>query len=634
MINTKINTLVEIENEYIKEFCRKQLLSSLNKGSELFYEFNSSVNECFGNLAHNNFILILIYNHLRTCLSLNIVDFNFLLDTNYSHISEIMELKHTFSVRMIEELHVKYINSHLYFREGELCRTEKKIIVNQRGAVYTRKDIVKTIVSATFRNFKGNLDTLKVKILDFGCGTGPFFFEAAKQIISMGTKDKFDIYRNSLFAVDIDESALNILKLKLIIELLDYPVNDIKMALNNIICEDMIDPMTQELDLFSLQNSGSILNNNSIDIILSNPPYVNLKVNGNKSSRLMDSLVKTQKERTKELVIRIRKSNAYFLSTKGMVNLYRLSIERMLGLLKSGGVMGIICPSTLFGDLNSKDLRKHLLEYNKLHSIDYFPESKQLFNNVSQATVIFILTKSHRTDRIILNYNGNSSVVTLSMIREAYPNSLEIPFIDELGWKILTKISQIKKLKEFHYIRNRRGELDLTMFRKYITNTDTGYRLIRGNMIKKESIKINNGEFVKKDDFIQVKSKDYLKFDFKKIRLICQQISNVDSNRRLNFAICKRKDVIANSCNYISMTHYINKIETLKYILNSKLLNWFFKLTSTNNHINNYELDELPIIDIDQVELPLKNMARDEIEMHICKLYGLDSHEINYILNH
>jgi len=41
--------------------------------------------------------------------------------------------------------------------------------------------------------------------------------------------------------------------------------------------------------------------------------------------------------------------------------------------------------------------------------------------------------------------------------------------------------------------------------------------------------------------------------------------------------------------------HNCFNIYTLLGILNSDILNWRFKLTSSNNHVNNYELDDLPI---------------------------------------
>jgi adenine-specific DNA-methyltransferase len=57
-----------------------------------------------------------------------------------------------------------------------------------------------------------------------------------------------------------------------------------------------------------------------------------------------------------------------------------------------------------------------------------------------------------------------------------------------------------------------------------------------------------------------------------------------------------------------------------------------FKITSSNNHINNYELGELPIVDLDCIEL--NDFTNDEIRNNkiICKLYGLTKTETNYLL--
>jgi hypothetical protein len=83
-----------------------------------------------------------------------------------------------------------------------------------------------------------------------------------------------------------------------------------------------------------------------------------------------------------------RTSGIYQYSIEGMLNYYQLSIEMIIRLTKQNGQVGIICPSTLFADLTSAKLRKHILNYHKLHSIRYYPESANLFENVSQSTVI------------------------------------------------------------------------------------------------------------------------------------------------------------------------------------------------------------------------------------------------------
>lgn len=61
-------------------------------------------------------------------------------------------------------------------------------------------------------------------------------------------------------------------------------------------------------------------------------------------------------------------------------------------------------------------------------------------------------------------------------------------------------------------------------------------------------------------------------------------------------------------------------------------MNWRFKITSSNNHINNYELDELPIVDLDSFEISDFSKNENEINEAICKLYDLTNAEMHYIL--
>jgi Alw26I/Eco31I/Esp3I family type II restriction m6 adenine DNA methyltransferase len=316
-----------------------------------------------------------------------------------------------------------------------------------------------------------------------------------------------------------------------------------------------------------------------------------------------------------------------------MLNYYQLSIEMIIRLAKSNGQIGIICPSSLFADLTSTKLRKHLLVSHRIHFIRYYPEAARLFENVSQSTVIFYLQKGGKTDKIVIEISNNTFEIDFVTIKNICPTNFEIPLIGKTGWSILTKISKQKKMKEISFIRNRRGELDLTLFKPFITTETTGWRLVRGNMISDDSVIDKNGEFVEIESFLKKKSNDFKLHDYKKERLICQQISNIDIQRRLKFVFCEKTDILGNSCNYIVSTRKQSDLKKLFYILNSGLLNWRFKITSSNNHINNYELDELPIVDLDSFEL--NDFSNDENENNktVCKLYGLTKTETNYILN-
>lgn len=325
-----------------------------------------------------------------------------------------------------------------------------------------------------------------------------------------------------------------------------------------------------------------------------------------------------------------RSSNFYKYSIEGMLNLYQLSLEAMLGMLKDGGEMGVICPSTLFADISTSVLRKHLLSKHNITYIKYFSEEDQLFNNITQATCIFHLTKGGICSFIDIAKGEKEYQIALSDIKQVFSTNWEIPSIEKIEWDILRKLLTIPTLKQHSNIRNKRGELDLSLFKEYITKDVTPLRLVRGNMISDNCIVDTNKEYVRLD-FLDKKSKDYLSYDKGRRRLVCQQISNMSQKVRLRFVECETNDILGNSCNYITVAE--DQILKMKAILNSSLLNWRFKITSTNNHINNYELDELPIINLDTVPSDIIRMDDISRNIKICSLYGLENDEINFIIN-
>ena len=336
-------------------------------------------------------------------------------------------------------------------------------------------------------------------------------------------------------------------------------------------------------------------------------------------------------ESINKLASYFRTSKDYYYSIEGMLNLYQLSLESMIGMLKTNGEMGIICPSTLFADISASKLRKYMLSKHKVTSIQYFSEDEPLFDNVTQATCIFHLTKNEDTSVINIDNNGVKYKISINDVKELFPENWDIPPISEIEWEIIKILQSIPKLKEYSYIRNKRGELDLTLFKSYITKEPTQYRLVRGNMLSGDDEPIDiNHEYVT-EDFIKLKSQDFIINDFGHKRLVCQQISNQTQKKRLKFLICNEFDILGNSCNYFSVSAEI--INQLKVVLNSALLNWRFKITSSNNHINNYELDELPIIPIEKITDDIIQMSSYDRDVAICKLYGLNKLQTNFILS-
>ena len=538
-------------------------------------------------------------------------------------------------MQILEDFHNKFLNTEIIVKNGIFQFEASKINSKNTGSVYTKNNISKEICEKCIKNKLMTIgNSSDVKLLDFGSGTGRFYFEALKILESVISRSKQEIILNNLYAIDIDEVAINILRLKALGYIEKLNINKITKLFNNTICRNML--MIQKLMLFKANDNllnmsndfQDVISNGGFDIIVSNPPYAILKVN--KKENKKEAYRKYYDELTAKInneVSYFNKSEYYQYSTEGMLNYYKLSIEMMLNLAKKEASFGIICPATLFTDCSAKKLRKFLLLKNRISEINYYPENANLFDNVSQATVIFYLTKNEKTTDINIKIKNDSFIVNIKDIEKSFSN-LEIPYINKIGWEIIHKLSKFKKLKENGNIRNKRGELDLTLYKKFITNTPTKFRLVRGNMISEEKGIIDkNNEFVM-EEFINNKSEDYLINDFNQSRLICQQISNIDTLKRLNFTISNKNDIIANSCNYLTIKNK-KSIKPLLAIMNSYLLNWRFKISSGNNHINNYELDELPILECNQ---DFKSKDKLDLNIEICKKYTLTNEEIKYIL--
>lgn len=547
-------------------------------------------------------------------------------DFTQKHINEIPVI--------VEELHIAFLNSEFSINNGKLTRKKSKHHLRENGAVYTLKEITNEMVKNTIdKAIQQNVNPKEITCLDFASGTGRFYFEAVEVLKRKFKLPLQQIVSKNLYAIDIDETALSVLRCKIISLFDEINAETINALSNNIINRNALIPKATLLEenenSIDLSNDfKNVFSRGGFDVVFSNPPYCLLKVNkkANEQQKLNGYYVNLQRKVQNEINF-FRTSGVYQYSIEGMLNYYQLSIEMILRLTKTNGQIGIICPSSLFADLTSAKLRKHILTSHKLHFIRYYPEAARLFENVSQSTVIFYLQKNGTTNKIGIEIPNNSFEIDFETIKSVFPTNFEIPLIDETGWSILSKISKQKKIKEIPFIRNRRGELDLTLFKPFITTKNTGWRLVRGNMISENGIIDKKGEFVEIEGFLNKKSADYKANDHNKVRLICQQISNVDMQKRLKFVFCEKTDILGNSCNYIISTRQSEDLKKLFFILNSELLNWRFKITSSNNHINNYELDELPIVDLDNFEL-------DEFSDNetICKLYGLTETETNYIL--
>jgi adenine-specific DNA-methyltransferase len=423
-----------------------------------------------------------------------------------------------------------------------------------------------------FRNFLRNhfSDDIHIhagtKTLDFCCGTGNLFMSYLDVIM-----ERYDVQLirniiiNSVF-IDIDGNAIKIFKKTL------YDWIRTNLSFNiNLDKNFLVDDGLLNVDAFKTK----------FDIILSNPPFINLKSNV------------AYKKKIKDL-------NYYKYSTNGMMDTYLVSIEQIFNLLESNGRAIIICPSQILTNVSCLGLRRHMIDTFSLVNVYKFPEKNMIFPDITQGLCILDV-KNAKMDVDTNYYNcdyKDKIVINSSHSINASKLNYNIVSVTDGDYKFINNLTKFKKLKDHDEILCARGNIDITLDKQHIINQKTPYPLVRGKNIKSlDTITEYIPESVIKDRNIDVTNS----------KLVCQQICNINSKNRLNFILIKPHFVISNSCNYISSTDE-SQLLNLKHVLNSSVLNRYFCLFSGNNHISINELKNLPI------PIELKNTTPKEID--------------------
>ncbi|MHA1928040.1 MAG: Eco57I restriction-modification methylase domain-containing protein [Candidatus Thorarchaeota archaeon] len=606
------------------------------------------------------------------------------------------QLTSRYSINTLTKLQVSELLARIHYRGS--FRNPLQSFTNQRslGAYYTPPEVADYIVKRTVKpildeRVKNNggldLEILKdLRILDPACGPGVFLISAFRfiehyfQSSGVNNLDRGKLSR-CFYGVDLDAGALEIARVSLSL-LHDshgqhFEIDAYKSRLkqgNSLIglrhsksAEYFVDVHTRYpfewKSEFPTAFSGS---SKGFDIILFNPPYKSLKPNLAEYIRanLIDGTreihlekYESYKESLIEDISYFRNSGEYEFSNKYTINTYRLFIERSLQLLRDEGRVGFIVPSTLLGDLSALSLRKEILSSYQWHFLNEFPEGAKIFPDVTQSLCISSIGKGGPTKEILVKFGLGSideprgtteSGLLVNDIRDVMGSSLQIPRLEQRDWKTLRLLHTHNSLRSIPWLKNHRGEFDLTLDREFISSHGT-HSLIRGAHIGRYLLRTRKHEYetIDVDNFLRARKGSQRTKHINLPRIACQQISNQSQRWRVKFSMIEPGTVLANSCNYIIIG---NDIDSSVYpyllgLLNSEVLNWRFSVSSTNNHISNRELGSLPIPDpfensedaeiigrsVRSLKQPSSTIV-PQIEARVAKLYKISSPVVKRIL--
>ena len=496
----------------------------------------------------------------------------------------------------------------------------RKSLRKKLGAFFTPYPIAEFITRKTINSYKN------IKILDPACGTGVFLSAAAQILHSNGAS--LNEISKSLHGWDKNKQAFYVAKALLTIELgLDDDEQKYFLANSNFIEKDSIIEPIERADLFS-KNGNSY--DEKYDFIIANPPYDRLKA---------DNATYEYKTEVSDYIKKIKTSGLYPLSSMGVLDLYKLFIERIKQLAEQTSTrVGIIVPASFASDKSAFKLRNELLVKNIISEVLFLPEKIKAFFGVSQAFVIIFMDFNRFENEVITktvisskNLNvGIGNTINNSNILSTFVNESNIVDMPSDGYSLLKHLNLFATIKDTKNIENKRGELDLSLFKVFIGSGEQ--RLLRGKHVREYSIS-SDMDFVKYEAFMD-KIKSTPKYNHvKKKRLVCQQISNMDSKKRLKFTIVPEGTILGNSLNYMLTSENEHYLYGLLAVMNSLLFDWRFRITSSNNHINNYEIDSLPVPEnyeglCDLGDKLMRNIKdinctafRREVELDVLKLF-------------
>ncbi len=414
------------------------------------------------------------------------------------------------SVDLLGSIYEQYLGMLLRSTEKRVKLEEGKSKRKKMGIYYTPQYIVDYIVKNTVGEYmkgKSLKEIEDIKILDPACGSGSFLQRAydevreeVKRRIEKGEDNgifdeletvdgekklflgqKQQVLLRNIHGVDLDEQAVEIAQLSLLLKLLEGESSSTKkkrlpMLRNNIQCgNSLIDDYEVAGDKAFKWESRfkDIMSEGGFDIIIGNPPYVRM-------NRIPANLRKYYKNN--------------FDTAPQRFDLFSIFLEKSINLLKNKGKLGLILPDNLLTNDHFDILRKFILDTCVIEKV--FRIGSGAFKDATVSTVVIILRKEEKEslklknkiefikDKISTNIEQNNI-----LNNELYRMIETIP----LSFKDIVDLNEVFNISSGIQIWQNKKDAD--KHKNYLLGNkkdDTYKKALIGKDISKYSLKFSN----------------------------------------------------------------------------------------------------------------------------------------------
>jgi len=547
---------------------------------------------------------------------------------------------------ILGQVYEQFLGKVIRLTAGHQAVIEDKPEVKKAGGVYYTPTyivdyIVNNTVGKTLENVTTPKEINKIKILDPACGSGSFLLGAYQYLLDwhlkyylkeletsnkllqqkqppvcindkgaylLTTSEKKRILLNNIYGVDIDSQAVEVTKLSLMLKVLEGEStqtlnNELKFfrerALpdlsNNIKCGNSLigpdffnqgemnfldDEAKMRINVFDWNTEfKEIMSAGGFDVVIGNPPYVFGGVYGIED---FEKKYFTQK----------------YFSGKGKVNLFAIFIEKSLEILSNSGYQAFIIPNTILRVTSYKYVREMLLKRNNI--IEILDLGSGVFKGATTSSIILTFSGNFNIENKIaiktsidglIHYAEQNDFINSDSVISIKTESSSIPILNKLKNESINLGSICKEMIFGVVITKNKDEVVFSKYKKGLKP------FLEGKDISRYYIK----PVEKYLDYFPSKLHRPRTPEIFEVRekIIIQRITG--GNTPLKATIDTKQFYNKESLNNIILkADAPYSLYFILALLNSKLINWFYKITFTNEsnltvNLSKAYLSQIPI---------------------------------------
>lgn len=376
-------------------------------------------------------------------------------------------------------------------------------------------------------------------------------------------------------------------------------------------------------------DSQWMFSTDKFDIVIGNPPYVQVG-KGEVSDRQFPWSEGKDKRRQ---------------------NLYKVFVEHGYNLAKRNGAVCFIVQSSLMCDVSATATRELLLRHTTLLQVIEFPKDTndpevKVFKSVLTGTCIVLFLKRPPLDASFVLSIHNTLATIMAPRFARLPQAvvlqgggnLEFPLLRAEEGTLFTKMRTKFRSLTSIFSAKRKGNIGSERLSHIVSYSPSTISIVKGEHVHRYHLDL--GMMYGKN---QSSVRDLAHENRVGDAVVCQNITGTTDKYRIHAcrAECKEKEIVfLDSVNIIYLRR-ARDASVVVGLLNSRLLDWTFRTTSTNNHVNLYELVTLPIpsaealssADGDRLVALVRRAeagedVQAEIDAVVYRLYGLTTEEI------